>query len=142
MARYLRLLGFDVWYENCYSDDEIIRLALQQQRIILTRDVGLLKHKAVTHGYWLRDLSPKNQVKEIIQRFDLKNSVKPFSRCMVCNGLIQAVPKEHIMQKIPSKTKLFYQDFYQCLQCHKIYWPGAHFQKMQALVAELTSDLS
>ena len=137
LARYLRLLGFDVWYDNQYDDLQIIRLALQQQRIILTRDVDLLKNKLVTHGYWLRAVNPKQQTKEVINRFDLKNQVQPLTRCMVCNGFIHPVPKAQIIDQLPPKTKIFYHDFYQCQHCQKIYWQGAHFQKMLTLINEL-----
>lgn len=133
LTRYLRLLGFDCHYENNYDDKQIIHLALQQQRTILTRDVGLLKNKLVTHGYWLRNTLPKRQVAEILKRFDLLNQTKPFTRCLVCNGLIQPVPKAQIVDQLPPKTKIFYQDFYQCQACQKIYWQGAHFQKILSL---------
>src|SRR5262245_7749399 len=43
LAAYLRMLGFDTLYRNDYSDDELSRISSQEQRILLTRDRGLLK---------------------------------------------------------------------------------------------------
>ncbi len=137
LARYLRLLGFDVWYDNGYDDVEIVRIAFQQSRIILTRDLGLLKNKIVTRGYWLRNVKPKQQVSEVLDRFNLREQVKVFSRCLVCNGFIEPVPKQAILDQLLPKTKMYYEKFFQCQQCHKIYWQGAHFKKMLALVNEL-----
>ncbi len=138
LARYLRLLGIDSGYNNQYNDVEIIRLSRQQQRIILTRDVGLLKHKSVLQGYWLRQTDPKAQVHELLGRFALSPYLKPFGRCMVCNGLLHPVEKMSVIEQLPPKTRLFYEIFHQCAHCQKIYWQGAHFRKMLALVSELT----
>ncbi|MBS0351951.1 MAG: Mut7-C RNAse domain-containing protein, partial [Proteobacteria bacterium] len=137
LSRYLRLLGFDVWYDNQYQDSELIKLATENNRIILTRDLPLLKNKKVTRGYWLRNIAPKLQVAEVLKRFDLLRQVKPLTRCLVCNGLIQSVAKQQIEALLPSKTKVFYQTFSQCHQCHKIYWQGAHYQQILNLIAEL-----
>ncbi len=134
LARYLRLLGFDVWYENGYDDNRIIALAEQHQRTILTRDVALLKNKKVGQGYWLRHTDPYQQVRELIQRFYLLDKVKPLTRCLVCNGLINPVLKEQIIDLLPPKTKIFYHEFFQCQKCQKVYWRGAHFQKILDLI--------
>ena len=77
LARYLRLLGFDTCYRNDYDDDAIIGLARGESRIILTRDKGLLKHGAVTHGYWVRATVPRQQLAEIVRVFDLGRQRTP-----------------------------------------------------------------
>lgn len=94
LARYLRLLGFDTLYRTDYDDATIIRLSLDEQRIILTRDRGVLKHTAVTHGYWVRSTVPRQQLSEIMRVFDLVGDTRPFTRCMLCNGELQRVAKD------------------------------------------------
>src|SRR2546421_13022901 len=69
LARYLRLLGFDSLYRNDYDDHTIVALAHEEQRIILTRDTGLLKHSAVTHGHWLRATDARRQIPEVGRAF-------------------------------------------------------------------------
>jgi len=86
LAKRLRLLGFDTLYRNDLEDNEVVEISLKEKRIILTRDIGLLKNKKVTHGYWLRSQQPKRQLREIVSRFDLKNLIRPFTRCLECNG--------------------------------------------------------
>ena len=71
LARKLRLLGFDTVYDTTAEDKQIIKQALAEDRIILTRDVELLKHGAVTHGYWLRSTNLEQQVIEVLCHFDL-----------------------------------------------------------------------
>jgi len=134
LARMLRMLGFDTIYQNNYANAAIIQDSISDRRIILTRDRGLLKNKKVTHGYWVRATDPKQQLEEIVKRFDLKSQIKPFKRCMVCNGLIKVINKKDINQKLPEKTIHSFEDFYQCSNCDKIYWNGTHFIKMQKVV--------
>ena len=133
LARYMRMLGFDTLYDNSYRDEEIVRLASAQKRAILTRDVGILKNGAVTHGYWIRSKKPLKQVAEVLERFDLYSSIRPFYRCMVCNGEIEKIDRESIGDKIPAETGKYYDEFYQCRDCRRIYWKGYHYEKMKAI---------
>jgi uncharacterized protein with PIN domain len=140
LARLLRMLGFDTLYQKDYSDNEIRTLAGKEQRIILTRDQDLLKVKNVTHGYWLRSTQPPQQIVEIVKRFDLKSQVRPFTRCLDCNGLIKKVNPEEPGLEVPVHAKTYYQEFYMCGLCKKIYWQGSHYQKMNDIIARIISD--
>ena len=130
LARLLRMYGFDSSYRNDYTDPEIIQIALDEQRIILTRDVGILKNKKVTRGYYVRSQQPHEQLTEVLHRFDLHSQVNPLSRCMVCNGNIVSVSKEEIIHLLKPNTRSCYTEFYRCTGCNKIYWEGSHYQKM------------
>lgn len=140
LARYLRMLGFDVLYDRTYSDKEIIRLSSQDRRIILTRDQNLLKHRIVTHGYWIRATDPFEQLTEILHRLDLISTISPFTRCMDCNGLLKTVDKKDILNLVPPRTAKYYSEFYQCVSCQKIYWPGSHYLRMQDKIKHLKRD--
>ena len=137
LTGYLRMLGFDCLYRNNLEDDEIIHLASEEQRIVLTRDKGILRDKRVTHGYFLRSDNPKEQVQEILRRFDLKKKIRPFTRCMNCNGILEKVAKEDIVDCLEDNTKKFYNEFYRCESCKNIYWKGAHYQEMVKWVEAL-----
>ncbi|MEA1928092.1 MAG: Mut7-C RNAse domain-containing protein [Candidatus Auribacterota bacterium] len=138
LARIMRMLGFDSLYRNDYDDPEIIRIALRERRIILTRDRGILKNSMVTHGYWVRSDDAEEQAREVLARFDLFRLIKPFSRCISCNGLLEDVPKEKILDRLPPKTKMAFDKFRICTGCGKIYWPGSHYQAMSEVVTRLT----
>lgn len=135
LARLLRLLGFDTLFNNSFGDNEIIDLALTQKRIILTRDRRLLYAKKITHGYWVRAIEPQQQLEEIIERFDLTSSIKPFYRCTVCNGLIAAVDKQDILPFLQPLTKKYYEIFYRCGDCGQVYWEGSHIEKIKTRFA-------
>jgi len=134
LARWLRLLGFDSDYYNTYSDEEIVKLSIKENRIILTRDQGLLKIGEVTHGYWVRSTDPQKQVEEIINRFDLHSQFNPLNRCMVCNEQLQKIEKEKILDKLQPKTAKYFNEFYKCVSCEKVYWKGSHYKKMVAFI--------
>jgi uncharacterized protein len=137
LARRLRMLGFDSLYRNDYDDPEIIHIALREERIILTRDRGILKNSLVTHGYWVRSEEAEEQVREVLARFDLFRLINPFSRCSACNGSLEDVPKEEILDQLPPKTKAAFNDFRRCSNCGKIYWPGSHYQAMSEMIKRL-----
>lgn len=137
LSRYLRLAGIDSYYRNDLKDDEIISISLQQRRIILTRDLPLLKNGKVTHGYFIRGVYPGKQFHEVIRHFHLENIMKPFTRCLECNGIIELITdKKLIINKLPSKTLKYFNDFYTCTSCSRIYWKGSHYLKMTKKLEE------
>ncbi len=134
LAKYLRMLGFDTMYCNDYSDNEIIKISVDEERIILTRDIGILKYSEVQRGYWIRNTDPFKQTEEVILKYDLKNSLKSFSRCMNCNGILKHIEKEKIINRLEPKTKKYFDEFYICQSCTQIYWKGSHWEKMRGKV--------
>ncbi len=140
LAAYLRMMGFDTLYRNDYHDEELAQVSHDETRILLTRDIGLLKRSAVIYGYFVRDTNRRKQLAEITTRFQLQDQVIPFSRCMKCNGLVGAVAREQITDQLPDGTARYYDIFHRCTSCGQVYWKGAHHQRMQALLNEVLSQ--
>lgn len=140
LTKTLRMLGFDCRYENEQSDQAIAFIAEKENRIVLTRDVGLLKHKAIRWGYWLRSQKPEEQLEEVILYFNLQNSCSPFSRCLGCNGRIGKVAKECVLNKLPPQTKKYFNEFSQCYSCRQVYWKGSHYERMQGFLGKMLKD--
>jgi len=137
LAQKLRLLGFDTLFRNDFDDDEIIEISLKEKRIILTRDKGILKQNAVNHGYFIRNDEPKKQLIEVIERFQLQNAFRPFSRCSNCNGELEKVSKTNLTAILPDDTLNYYHEFWKCTGCGKIYWEGSHFGKILSWIDRL-----
>ncbi|MEN8259598.1 MAG: Mut7-C RNAse domain-containing protein [Pseudomonadota bacterium] len=140
LTKLLRLLGFDAKYRNDFHDAEIVDISVRENRIILTRDRRLLYAKVITHGYWLRSMDPEEQLREVIRRFDLTAHIRPFHRCLMCNGRISQVAKEEVVDLLEPLTRLYYDDFFRCLECGKIYWRGSHFDHMTESLLEFLPD--
>ncbi|KPK57621.1 MAG: twitching motility protein PilT [Gammaproteobacteria bacterium SG8_31] len=135
LARYLRLLGFDTVWRNDLADPEIIQCALAESRIILTRDLGILKDGRVTHGYWLRTTDAMGQVDEVMQAFDLGTQLAPYTRCMECNGILATLPRRQAATRVPLQVFLVYRDFKRCNDCGRVFWPGSHQRRLEAVIA-------
>lgn len=140
LSKYLRMLGIDTEYDTEYDDITIIHRAAAEKRIILTRDKILLRNRKVTHGYWIRSTDPRSQIQEIIHRFDLKSNIKLFSRCLECNNLLDNISKESIIERLPLRTREFYNVFRICKGCGRIYWEGSHYDRMKKFTESLIDN--
>ena len=142
LAAYLRMFGFDALYRNDFDDPELAEISSSQHRILLTRDRKLLMRKQVTRGYYVRERQPRNQLLEVMRRFDLFSSQRPLTRCMHCNGEIEKIDKHSIEHRLQPRTRTFYSEFWRCRDCGKIYWKGSHYQRMQQLISSINGDES
>lgn len=131
LAAYLRMLGFDAEYANSATDPELVRIASSQQRVLLTRDRGLLMHTAVTRGYWLRQTESRRQLAEVIRRFDLAAAARPFTRCMTCNSALRPADRTEVLHRIPPRTAELHDQFLECSGCGRVYWQGSHYRRMR-----------
>ena len=113
----------------------MVNIAVNEDRIVLTRDRRLLYFKQVKHGYWVRAVDAESQVVEVLRRFDLHSSIHAFVRCPVCNGELAPVAKADILDRLEPKTRLYYEEFYQCVDCRRIYWEGSHMENMRRRLA-------
>ncbi|MCP4663326.1 MAG: Mut7-C ubiquitin/RNAse domain-containing protein [bacterium] len=134
LAVYLRMLGFDAWYQNDCGDAELARVSSHEKRILLTRDRGLLKRSVVTHGYCIRETDSRRQLVEVLERCDLFTSIAPFSRCLRCNGLLEPIAKERIEHRLLPRTREHYDEFRICGGCDRLFWKGSHYQRMQRFI--------
>jgi uncharacterized protein len=140
LAKYLRLCGFDTLFSAYYEDREIIETAATENRIILTRDKGILKNKMVTHGYWIRSQKHEEQLREVFIRFDLRNRITLFTRCIRCNTPVRAVRKEDIITRLQSRTSQFFSEFNLCPFCDRLYWNGSHYDTMKKIIEKITAS--
>ncbi len=139
LASLLRMLGFDTKYQPLLDDPELASIASRERRILLSRDRNLLKRKIVEFGHLVREIKPLNQAIEIVELFALRDKIRPFSRCLRCNGRLREVAKDKISSLEPL-TRKYYNDFKRCTVCGQIYWPGSHRQKMERVLAEIIGE--
>lgn len=134
LAKYLRMLGFDTLYRNNFEDQEIRAIAQHENRVILTKDSGLLAEVPVEAGFHIQSQDAREQVSDVLAHFDLVPQANPFSRCIECNGIVRTVPKETVATHLEPATRQYYEEFFECTSCHKIYWKGSHYIRMISLV--------
>ena len=136
----MRILGFDTVYSAIdMGDKKIADIAHQQQRIVVTRDIGILKRTLIQFGIWLRKDQSRTQLAEVVQRYELTPYINPFSRCLCCNGVLVAVSPNEVANRVPPRIATMHGQFRQCVNCGKVYWPGSHHQRMQMLISKYLS---
>jgi len=140
LARNLRLLGFDTVWRRDLDDETIIDIASDEHRIILTRDKGILKNGRVTHGYWLRATDPAKQLDEVMRALHLGGSIRPYTRCMECNGKLEPIARTDAARSVPLQVFLVYREFKRCKRCARVYWPGSHVRRLDAIVERARSS--
>jgi len=137
LARTLRLLGFDTALFGEGPDDDLIALAKAEERHVLTRDRELWERLGKQATY-VASTNPEAQAEETVARLGLASAARPFTRCTVCNTLLEEVPKERILERLPPKVCGFCHHFRLCPGCGRLYWQGTHYHRMERLVRHLT----
>ena len=141
LTRNLRLLGFDVSYHNDADDRQLLDVMVHENRALLTRDRRLLMHAIVQHGYYPRSQNADEQTIEVVRRFDLSESIAPFTRCLRCNRELEHAAKADIIDRLEPLTKIYYDQFRRCPGCKRIYWSGSHFPRLQKRIDEIRSRI-
>src|SRR5213078_2984238 len=126
LVRDLRLLGIDVAYDRDAEDRQLLKVAVAEDRALLTRDRRHLMHAVLRHGYYLRSQDPLEQTLEVLRRFDLQSVWAPFSRCLRCNATLEPDDKKKVLSQLKPLTKLYYEQFRRCTGCGQVYWSGSH----------------
>lgn len=135
LTRRLRLLGFDTWYRTDAADAELAAVTVEQSRILLTRDRGLLMRRVVLHGYCPRSDDADVQAAEVVRRFDLVDAISALTRCARCNGLVHPVDKREVVHRLPPRTRVEHDRFVRCGSCEQVYWPGSHTRSIDGFVS-------
>ncbi|MEM2272866.1 MAG: Mut7-C RNAse domain-containing protein [Candidatus Bathyarchaeia archaeon] len=133
VARWLRMLGYDTKYAGDLHDDEILKIAVNERRIILTKDYQLFR-KANTNGIKAVFVEGRTHIEKMIDlsrqlNIRLEVSIEK-SRCPKCNSPIKLVEKESIKDKVLSSTYKAYNEFWVCTGCEQVYWKGSHWKKI------------
>ncbi len=146
LAKKLRILGYDSKYFSSIEDDKIILIAKNEKRIILTKDEQLTKiaEKQNVSFVLIRGNDELEQIIQINEKFKLDKFVIDTnnSRCIACNGKLEAVEKFQVIGKIPEGVLEREKKFWMCDSCKKVYWEGTHFEKLQEFATKLNNRIN
>lgn len=137
LAGLLRMLGLDTLWRNDAQDAELARLSASEERILLTRDLGLLKRSEVVLGYFPRATDPSHQLVEVTRRYRLATRMQPFTRCLACNTPLQPAALAQVRGRVPPRIAARFEHFTRCPGCERVYWPGSHHARMERVVQRL-----
>jgi uncharacterized protein with PIN domain len=137
LASLLRRLGFDTVWRNDFADDVLARRSRDEQRILLTRDLGVLKRSEVVHGYFPRETDPARQLPEVARRYGLVARMRPFTRCLACNTPLTGASPEEVRGRVPERVLATFSSFQHCPGCQRVFWAGSHHERMRAFIDSL-----
>ncbi|MFI9152161.1 Mut7-C RNAse domain-containing protein [Streptomyces sp. NPDC053367] len=133
LARRLRLLGVDTAYESTdIGDPALAARSAAEQRVMLSRDRGLLRRRELWAGAYVYSTRPEEQLRDVLDRFDPE--LRPWTRCTACNGLLREATKDEVAGQLAHGTRRTYDVFAQCRTCGRAYWKGAHHDQLEAIV--------
>ena len=135
LAKWLRAIGYDTVYYDGGGDGALVQRALEEDRIILTKDLHLVKRKLARKSLLVKSDYPREQFKQVVKEFGLRVDGRLFTRCLVCNQELVSVRKEDVRDKVPAYTYLTQARFYECPGCERVYWPGTHKDSMVELIS-------
>ena len=137
LAKWLRLMGFDVLYYPDIRDRELIRIAREQERTILTRDTGLMKSKGGIDAVFIEADDLSAQLVQIRDKLDFY-AAAPLGRCEICNGFLSGVTeKKEVRDIVPDFVYHNYDHFVRCASCGKVYWEGSHYREIREKIARV-----
>jgi uncharacterized protein with PIN domain len=130
LAKRMRLLGFDVLYDRTLNDNEIIRLSLEQDRIILTRDNALRDRPLAKNNLFIGSDLVTDQVEQVLASLPSDMPLSPLSRCSECNETLVRIMRKEARDLVPRHVYEHKDLFLQCPRCKRIYWQGTHVLRM------------
>jgi len=139
LARWLRAAGYDAWWRYGVDDGELIHLARDEGRILLTQDSGIMERNLIASGaipalFLPRDLTVPDQLHLVFETFGL---IRRSPRCMKCGGELRAVPKDSVADEAPPRTYLWLDEFYRCARCAQLFWEGTHWSRIRRRLEDL-----
>jgi len=141
LARWLRMMGYDTLIFDQPDDWQMIRIALADNRIVITKDTGVMKRRVITSGklkaLFVTSDDPDEQIKMVVDRFGLDDR-SAFSTCIECNVPLVPVGRDQVKDRVPQYVFKTQEQFVECPVCHRVYWKGTHWRAMTRTLDRLT----
>ncbi len=141
LAKVLRMLGYDTVYYRAGDPHPMIELARREDRVVLTRSTRLVPKMPEDRIFRLMGDVPSLQMRELIGKGLIRlDGEGRFSRCLLCNALLDGIPRSDAEGKVPDFTFYQQKEFHRCPQCKRIYWKGSHQENMEKRIEELKGE--
>jgi uncharacterized protein with PIN domain len=144
LAKWLRIMGYDTLFPEETSDNELVRIALRENRVLVTRDAGFAQRRAARLGQMkvvqIKADDLRHQLQQLVRDLDL-NLDNGFSRCVLCNHLLDPADKEDIAHRLPPYVLQTQSQFMQCPHCQRLYWRGTHWSNMMDELGQVYQEI-
>jgi uncharacterized protein with PIN domain len=144
LARWLRIAGFDTVFVNDLDDNRLVRLALSEGRVLLTKDTQILKRRVAATGrlkvILIESEEVKQQLRQVLKTLNLVSQIRPFTLCLECNQPLMTKAKEEVKDLVPPYVFQTQTQYMQCPACQRVYWRGTHWQRMSRELGRIASE--
>ena len=138
LARWLRALGHNAAYDNAADDPTLLRRAVHERRILVTRDTRLAATPRARRVVLLHANDTPGQLRELVDTLGIAHHPGLLTRCIVCNTRLRKAPTDQIDARVPEYVRSTQGDFRGCPGCGRVYWPGT---QRKGILAKLESAL-
>jgi hypothetical protein len=143
LAKWLRMMGYDSLFFNGDDDSHMVRQAMAEGRIIVTRDTEIMKRRVINNGrlraVLIESEEPERQIRQLMTALDLKKNLRPFTLCLECNQPLVERSHEEVTGRVPPYVYKTQTQYMECPACRRIYWRGTHWKAMTRRLAKLAS---
>ena len=144
LVKWLRMLGYDTEFFTGEDDWQMIITALKQDKIIITRDSGIMKYGVVNSGkvkaILVESDNPEEQIRQVNGALNLDFYSGLFNRCMECNYLLEERTVTEVKDRVPPYVYKTQKEYLECPGCNRIYWKGTHWQAMIDRIQKITGN--
>jgi len=142
LAKWLKILGFDSQFFSYIEDDDLLKVAAQEERVLLTRDTGLIQYAAKTdvQALFIDHEDWRKQLTQVLDAFILRDKIKPYSRCVECNQALKKISRDKAKNLVTPFVLETASGFALCPLCHRAYWQGTHHQEMDSMIEQLLEN--
>jgi len=137
------MMGYDSVFFSGEDDSAMVKQALAEDRVILTRDTGVMRRRAVTSGrvkaVLIESEEPERQMRQLLSAFDLQGQSRPFTLCLECNTPLESRSREEMAGRVPPYVYRTQTQYMECPGCHRIYWRGTHWAAMARKLEKLVN---
>ena len=139
-AKWLRILGFDTLFFSKAEDDRLIQIAREQDRILLTRDTGIVEKAGQIKLLFIQSERWKAQVQQVLDELNIKKQVRPYSRCIECNVALKSLSKKQAKNLVAPFVYERSDSFALCPKCGRVFWPGTHHSDMNFKIEDILEN--
>jgi uncharacterized protein len=142
LAVWLRALGYDALFINPIHDDDLVRIARDENRVILTKDTGVMQRRVVNSGQvralFIEGSDWTRQLEQVVRDLHLRPGAA-FTRCISCNSLLSPAARDDAIAHVPPKIIAMHKFFWYCCNCRSFFWQGSHWQRMTDVLKRVFS---
>ena len=142
LARVLRLAGADVAHRNPFPDEDLLRHAREDGRVVLTMDARLVRHLREGRFVHIESHEIGEQVRQVLRAHPFDPLERAFTRCTLCNAPLRDASPGEVEEQVPVRVREIVARYVACPACNKVYWEGSHTRRMRAWLEDVRRSLA